>query len=134
MKKPLLISIIVLIVIAVLAIVYFNKSDKSGTILKPLDKVAPRGTPENGITPPAENANIVAIKNFSFDPQTLKIKKGEKVIWKNNDSAPHSIAGSIIQSNTLSKGDEFNFTFSQAGEYDYYCGVHPSMKGKIIVE
>lgn len=134
MKKSLIISIVVLIVMAILTIVYFNKSDKSGEILKPLDKVAPAGTPENGTISSAEDANIVAIKNFSFDPQTLKIKKGEKVVWKNNDSAPHSVVGGILQGNTLSKGDEFNFTFSQAGEYNYYCGIHTSMKGKIIVE
>jgi plastocyanin len=75
----------------------------------------------------------VSIKNFAFNPTPLTIKVGTTVIWTNNDSAPHQIKSDVFNSATLNNGQTFEFTFSVAGEYDYICSVHPSMKGKIIV-
>lgn len=40
-----------------------------------------------------------------------------------------------FESDRLNKGsDPFSFTFDVAGTYEYICGIHPSMHGKIIVE
>lgn len=76
----------------------------------------------------------VNIENFSFNPGTLTVKAGSTVTWTNNDSAPHTIKSSSFNSNTLSNGASYQFTFDKAGTYDYVCGIHVSMKGKIIVE
>lgn len=128
-KKSLIILIIILVVIAILGVVYF-KIKKPEPILNPSNTA----TPGSETTSPVENANIITIENFSFNPPVLKIKAGEKAIWKHNDSAVHSVIGAIFQSNTLNRGGEFSFVFPAAGEYNYHCGIHPSMKGKIIVE
>ena len=86
-------------------------------------------------TPTTVSGNIISINNFAFTPRTLVIKTGEKVTWQNNESVAHTIVSSgFFQSQVLNRGDEFSFTFPQAGTYDYYCGIHPSMKGKIIVQ
>lgn len=92
--------------------------------------------PSAGITgtPNSQGSNQVSIKNFAFSPSELVIKKGDTVVWTNNDSAPHTISGSGFQSNDLANGQSYSFTFSTIGTFDYICGVHPSMKGKIIVE
>lgn len=97
-----------------------------------------------GESQPQTNAEAkVSIENFSFNPETLTIKVGTTVIWTNRDVAPHLITNKpymmctyckYFQSDPLSKGDTFQFTFYTAGSYDYMCGIHPSMKGKIIVE
>jgi len=76
----------------------------------------------------------VIIKNFAFDPSDLTIKVGDTVTWINNDGTAHTVKMDTLESDNLSKGDTFSFTFSDAGTFEYICGIHPSMKGKIIVE
>ena len=81
-----------------------------------------------------ENTKNIAIKNFAFSPAELTVKAGDTVIWTNEDSAPHSIKSKSFNSNILQTGDAYQFKFDNTGVYDYICGIHPSMKGKIIVE
>ena len=79
-------------------------------------------------------ANTIIIKDFSFNPGTLTIKKGTKVTWTNEDSAPHKIKSDTFNSSNLNQGDKFEFVLSDTGNFDYICSIHPSMKGKIVVE
>lgn len=80
-------------------------------------------------------ANTVKISNFSFSPIEMAINKGEKVVWQHDDAVVHTIVSvGNFESPTLSRGDKFDFTFNQVGEYNYYCSIHPSMTGKIIVK
>jgi plastocyanin len=99
-------------------------------------QTAPVGQPTPAIESPktTENTKNIAIKNFAFSPAELTIKAGDTVIWTNDDSAPHTIKSENFNSQTLSTGDIFSFKFARLGTYDYICGIHPSMKGKIIVE
>jgi plastocyanin len=79
----------------------------------------------------------VTISGMQFQPATIRIKSGEKVTWKNMAPMPHTIKGSNasdLSSGTLGRGSSFEKTFDKPGSYDYYCSLHPSMKGKIIVE
>lgn len=101
-------------------------------------------TPETSSTGTAENsgANLPAsydiqIKGFAFSPSALSIKVGDGVTWTNMDSAPHTItsdSGNELDSETLSKGNNYSHTFTTAGTYEYHCGFHPGMKATIIVE
>lgn len=78
--------------------------------------------------------NAVTIKNFTFNPETLTVKQGTKVIWTNQDSAIHTIKSDTFNSPDLSQGNTFEFTFTTKGSFDYRCGIHPSMKGRVIVK
>lgn len=84
----------------------------------------------------------VAIKDFSFQPSEMTVKKGAVVTWTNQDSVPHSIiydprAGqtglSGPASSALTQGDSYSFTFEEVGDFDYHCQFHPGMKGHIRV-
>ncbi len=81
-----------------------------------------------------QGPNEISIKNFAFDPATLNISAGTKVIWTNNDSVAHRISGTGFQSTDFYNGQKYGFTFTAAGTYDYICSIHPSMKGQIIVK
>ena len=90
-------------------------------------------------TTPVAGLNSIAIKNFAFSPAILTIKTGTTVTWMNQDGAPHTIAsdpGSVVAftSESLANGASYQFTFNQSGTYSYYCTIHPSMKGTIIVQ
>ncbi|MEK6952507.1 MAG: cupredoxin family copper-binding protein [Nanoarchaeota archaeon] len=79
--------------------------------------------------------NSIVISGFSFNPNELTVKVGDTVTWENQDSAVHTVVSTgLFESNVLNKGDKFSFTFDKAGEYNYNCGIHPSMRGKIIVK
>lgn len=78
--------------------------------------------------------NQVIIQNFSFNPAILNIKIEDTVTWVNKDSAPHTIKSDTFNSGNLGADDAFSFTFDKDGAYDYICGIHPSMKGKIVVQ
>jgi plastocyanin len=78
----------------------------------------------------------VAIDNFAFSPAAITVTAGTIVTWTNKDSAAHNIISQtkVFQSDTMSTGGTFSFTFNSKGTFEYHCGIHPSMTGKVIVE
>jgi plastocyanin len=77
----------------------------------------------------------VGIDNFAFTPAVLTVKLGATVIFENHDDIPHlvvAVAGKF-RSKALDTNDKFSVTFDKPGEIAYFCGLHPHMKGKIIV-
>src|ERR1700693_3827032 len=82
----------------------------------------------------ADDANAtVSIDKFLFAPAALTVKSGATVTFENHDSTIHSIVGGFFRSKPLDTDDKFSFTFDKPGEYTYFCGLHPYMKGKVVV-
>src|ERR1700720_3537121 len=77
----------------------------------------------------------VNIDNFAFTPKELTVKAGTTIVFHNRDDIPHSVVGSKgeFHSKALDTDDSFSFTFTKAGTYDYSCGLHPRMQGRIVV-
>jgi plastocyanin len=77
----------------------------------------------------------VTIDNFTFAPAELKVKVGDTVTWSNHDDIPHTVVSAgKFRSKALDTDDAFSFTFTAAGEYPYFCSLHPHMTGTIKVE
>jgi plastocyanin len=78
----------------------------------------------------------VEIKNFAFNPETIKIKVGDTVRWTNKDSVAHTATADDGSFDTgyLSYEQSKSITFNESRIYYYYCIPHPWMKGTIIVE
>jgi plastocyanin len=77
----------------------------------------------------------VTIDNFTFSPAELTVKVGTTVTWKNHDDIPHTVVSAgKFRSKTLDTDDSFSFTFTVAGDYKYFCSLHPHMTGMIKVE
>lgn len=83
----------------------------------------------------------VALQNFTFNPNTVTINRGDSVKWTNNDVTNHTVtpsgsnaAASDFGSGALKQGDSYAYKFNQAGTYAYHCSIHPSMTGKVIVK
>jgi plastocyanin len=77
----------------------------------------------------------VTIDNFTFAPAELTVKVGTTVTWKNHDDIPHTVTSAgKFRSKALDTDDSFSFTFTTAGEYKYFCSLHPHMTGMIKVE
>lgn len=99
----------------------------------PEDKVLQTVPVTELITTSAETADII-IKNFAFSPNVLNIHAGITIVWTNQDSALHTIKFDDFESDRISNGGSYEHKFESVGTYDYICGLHPSMKGQIIVE
>ena len=93
------------------------------------------GTPEAEASEQRDAAAAVGIDNFKFLPDTLEVAAGTKVTWTNMELSPHTVVADdgSFESDTLSDGDTFSFTFETAGTFPYFCGIHTSMKGEIVV-
>ncbi|MDE1838636.1 MAG: cupredoxin domain-containing protein [Thaumarchaeota archaeon] len=88
------------------------------------------------------SAPCVAANNC-FSPNPLNVAPGTTVTWKNTDTVSHYVTsgkpsdnttGTVFDSGNLIKpGSTFQFTFANAGTYDYFCTVHPWMTGQVIV-
>jgi plastocyanin len=83
----------------------------------------------------ATEGTAVMIDNFTFEPAQLTVKVGTTVTWKNRDDIPHLVVSAgKFRSKTLDTDDSFSFTFTTAGDYKYFCSLHPHMTGMIKVE
>lgn len=87
---------------------------------------------------PAQAAETVEvhIDNFTFTPATITVSKGTTVTWVNHDDMVHSVvAGDAgFRSQPLDTDQSFAHTFAQAGDFTYFCGLHPQMTGRVVVK
>jgi plastocyanin len=83
-----------------------------------------------------QDANAVTIDNFTFSPKELTVAVGTTVKWVNHDDIPHTVVekNTTFRSKALDTDDSYSFTFASAGTFDYFCGLHPHMVGKVIVK
>ena len=82
-------------------------------------------------------ANSIGIDNFAFEPKALTVKTGTTVTWVNRDDVPHLIissTGKFPNSKVLDTNQQHSATFGTPGEYPYFCSLHPTMVGKLIVK
>lgn len=83
---------------------------------------------------PLVKTHKVIIEDMEFKPAELVIQKGDKVIWENKGIVEHDITEFPDQSWSSSQfqpGNSWAKTIDES--VDYYCSIHPTMKGKIIV-
>lgn len=81
-----------------------------------------------------------AIGNPSFDPANLTVSTSEVVQWTNKDNVPHTVTsladdGKTFDSSIIAPGGNYTLDISTlaAGEYGYFCTLHPDMKGLLTV-
>jgi amicyanin len=84
----------------------------------------------------AQEENVVTIDNFTFTAPEMTVAVGTTVKWINHDDIPHTVVdkNKAFRSKALDTDDAYSFTFASAGTFDYFCGLHPQMVGKIIVK
>jgi plastocyanin len=89
-----------------------------------------------GATAGTDTPSQVMIDNFVYSPVPLTVKVGTTVTWINHDDIPHTVDSTQgkFKSAALDTDDKFEYKFSEAGEYPFYCRIHPKMTGKIVVQ
>ena len=77
----------------------------------------------------------VQIRNFDYSPRTIEVQKGARVTWTNEDAVPHTATdrAKVWETGTLARGASATKTFESPGIFAYYCTIHPSMVGTVVV-
>ncbi len=96
----------------------------------------PVSAPAGSSVPGCEERNQCVI------PADVTISVGDTVTWSNDDTAAHTVTsgtpgsdsvGVDFDSSLFMAGTIFEHTFDEAGEFDYFCMVHPWMTGRVQV-
>src|SRR5665811_1733885 len=83
----------------------------------------------------------VTLKDLSFQPDVVTIKKGETVTWENEDRRIRQIMSGApplmtddFMSPEINPGESWSHTFDEAGEFPYHDMKIPNQRGRIMVE
>jgi plastocyanin len=85
---------------------------------------------------PAPAVVYVKVVDFAFDPPSITIPAGTKVIWTNIGPTEHTVADKDVNwsSNILNKNDAYSHVFTQPGTVTVICTLHPDMVSTVIVK
>ena len=83
----------------------------------------------------ASKSEKVDIVEFTYQPDPVVVQAGGKVIWQNEDTAPHTATADdgSFDTGTIEKGKTGSETFKEAGNFTYFCEIHPTMHGTVEV-
>lgn len=104
-----------------------------GSCSSPPEEATPE--PGNAIEETKPAMHSVEITQMRFFPAELKVKKGDKVVFVNHDLVTHDITEETKKawsSSPLAVNQTWVLTVAESA--NYFCSIHPVMKGKIIVE
>lgn len=79
--------------------------------------------------------DTVVIRQMQFDPAELNVKVGDTVVWINKDIVDHNVTQDKTNgfySDTLSVGKSWKMVATDSA--NYFCSLHPSMKGKLALK
>jgi plastocyanin len=100
-----------------------------------------------GQAKPAEVSIVNGASNPSatepYNPSPLTVHVGTNVTWTNNDNTGHTVTEGNPSGNTpangfdsgiMAPGKTFTHMFGSSGTIQYYCTLHPTMLGEVIVK
>ena len=118
-----------------------------------LRRYAPRRTPERGGVvadsraegEPAAIAQadtsdpdtvVVTIRQFRYERDTIRVKVGDVVVWRNGDPIEHTVTADAgeFESPFIKAGQAWSFRFTHPGRFAYHCMPHPFMKAVVFVQ
>ena len=80
--------------------------------------------------------STIRIDDCAFETTVTYVDPGDTVTWISRDVFPHTVtgaAGSWGTEEMLETGDKVAYAFEDEGVYPYYCDLHPSMVGAVVV-
>jgi plastocyanin len=111
---------------------------------EPLEEVAaPEPVAYDGVISLPEGSGVPGCDatNECYIPYHVTVSAGEEITWSNDDSAAHTVTSGtpsegpdgLFDSSLFMAGGTYSVTLDDAGEYPYFCMVHPWMTGIITV-
>lgn len=85
----------------------------------------------------APKTHTVTIDASRFEPATLDVAPGDTVIWRNVDLFPHTATSrlGVFNSKEIAPGKTWKYVIPKKGRlFEYFCELHPTMKGSLRVK
>ena len=83
----------------------------------------------------APQTHTVVIEGMRFNPETLTVHRGDRIVWRNKDLVPHTATASkIFDSHSIAADGSWTYIVRKAGTLPYVCSFHPAMKGMLEVQ
>jgi len=126
--------LVALCAVGVLALTACGGDDDADTDTSEPAAAATTAANTESTTPATSGTNEIVISGFAFSGVT-EVAVGTTVTVVNDDTATHtwSATDGTFDSGGIAPGESFEFTFEEAGSYDYRCNFHTSMTGTIVV-
>jgi plastocyanin len=112
----------------------------AGLTLAACAATTPAATAAPAPTGASAKTAAVQIKGFAFSPATLTVDKGTVVTVTNNDSTTHTFTSGANRTKDgkfdqqISGSADGTVTFDTVGTFEYFCQIHSSMKGTVVVK
>ncbi|WP_037472042.1 cupredoxin domain-containing protein [Simplicispira psychrophila] len=87
------------------------------------------------LAPAVAETHTIVMENMRFTPDTLTLRRGDSVVWRNDDLVPHTAsAAKVFDSGSIEPGKSWSTVLRKAGSVPYVCTFHPGMKATLTVE
>jgi plastocyanin len=104
--------------------------------------------PTDSDEPSSPNKNTIIMEGNDFQPETATVSLNDNIIWVNNDPRAHTAtsgtgssdpnSGVMFDTGIINDGEKsapiLLESLDVGDEITYYCMVHPSMTGKLIID
>lgn len=84
----------------------------------------------------AAATHTITMEAMAYAPATLRVKRGDTVVWVNKDAFPHTATAGdrSFDSREIPSGKRWRYVAKTPGTHPYVCTFHPTMKATLIVE
>ena len=83
-----------------------------------------------------EAKTTVELSKSCFSPMVVRVQAGDQVTWTNGDPTAHTVTGVANSWGTdeqIAEGQSVSYKFDKSGVFPYFCYLHPSMAGAVVV-
>lgn len=137
MNNKLLLGAVALVVIAGAVILIGGKEQTPSTA------PAQKSEQPAAASPTEAKTTTVTITSSGFEPQTVTIKVGEKVVWMNKSGGVANVNSAVhpthqvfppLNLGQVADGSSLELIFDKAGTYKYHNHLDASQTGTVVVE
>jgi plastocyanin len=83
----------------------------------------------------ATTTHTVTIEGMRFNPDSLTVERGDKIVWVNKDLVAHTATAThTFDSHEIAPEASWAYVARKPGRYAYVCTLHPTMKATLIVK
>lgn len=99
----------------------------------------PAGGSDSTTAPDEGSGSAVTIADFTYDPSPIEVSAGDTVTWTNDDGVAHTVTAGTPEApgdtfdEKVDAGASAEVTFDEAGTFSYFCAIHPTMTGEVVV-
>jgi plastocyanin len=117
----------------ILVVLLFVGFALAGPVVIVWERLAATGTAAAERAAAAAGGNTVGMAGLRFQPGTLTVAKGTRVVFDNDDTAPHTVTARSGGTNSGVVNPGGSFSLVAASSFDYFCSIHPGMTAKLVV-